>query len=219
MCDDVEVRRRWAEYFEQVQHVADVRKANINEIGNWRMPVLGDLNERVISLEEVREAVNEMKSGKAPGLDGFPVECLKKGGIAVLEWLVRLLNLSFNTWVAPIDWHGACVVPLYKGKGDKCECSNSRGICLLSVVGKQFGRVLIKSVRPGTECAIGEEQCGFRQGRGGMDKVFAVRHVCAKYLTNWKDVLWVWAFTDLEKAYNTVDRHGMWQTLTVYGVG
>ena len=40
------------------------------------------------------EAVNEMKSGKAPGLDGFPVECLKKCGIAVLEWLVRLLNLK-----------------------------------------------------------------------------------------------------------------------------
>ena len=36
------------------------------------------------------EAVNEMRSGKAPGLDGFPVECLKKGGMAVLEWLVRL---------------------------------------------------------------------------------------------------------------------------------
>ena len=52
------------------------------------MPVLGDLNERAISLEEVREAVNEMRSGKAPGLDGFPVECLKKGGMAVLEWLV-----------------------------------------------------------------------------------------------------------------------------------
>ena len=34
-----------------------------------------------------------MKSGKAPGLDGFPVECLKKGGMAVLEWVVRLLNL------------------------------------------------------------------------------------------------------------------------------
>ena len=43
--------------------------------------------------------------------------------------------------------------------------SNSRGISLLSVVGKLFGRVLIKRVRAGTECAIGEEQCGFRQGR------------------------------------------------------
>ena len=47
--------------------------------------MLGDLNERAISLEEVGEAVNEMKSGKAQGLDGFPVECLKKGGKAVLE--------------------------------------------------------------------------------------------------------------------------------------
>ena len=57
--------------------MADVREANINVVGNyWRMPVLGDLNERSISLEEVREAVNEIKSGKVPGLDGFPVECL-----------------------------------------------------------------------------------------------------------------------------------------------
>ena len=57
--DGVEVKRRWAQYFEQVLNVADVREANINVVGNWRMPVLGDLNER-ISLEEVTEAVNEM---------------------------------------------------------------------------------------------------------------------------------------------------------------
>ena len=50
------------------------------------------MNERAISLEEVGEAVNDMKSSKAPGLDGFPVEYLKKGGMAVLEWEVRLLN-------------------------------------------------------------------------------------------------------------------------------
>ena len=92
--DGEKVRRRWAEYFERVLNVADIRESNINVVGNWRMPVFGDLNERATSLEEVGEAVNEMKSGKAPGLDGFPVECLKKGGMTVLEWLVRLLNLS-----------------------------------------------------------------------------------------------------------------------------
>ena len=70
--------------------------------------MLGDLNARALSLEEVGEAVNEMKSGKAPGLDGFPVECLKKGGMAVLEWLVRLLILSMG--VVPMDWLGACIV-------------------------------------------------------------------------------------------------------------
>ena len=54
--------------------------------------MLGDLNGRAISLEEVSESVNEMKSGKAPRLEGFPVECLKKGVIAMLEWLVCLLT-------------------------------------------------------------------------------------------------------------------------------
>ena len=69
----VEAKGRWSEYFEQVLNVADDREENINVAGNWWMPVLGDLNERAISLVEVRE----MKSGKAPGLDVFPVECLR----------------------------------------------------------------------------------------------------------------------------------------------
>ena len=56
------------------------------------------------------------------------------------------------------------------------------------MVGKLYGRVLIKRVRGGTECAIGEEQCGFRHGRECMDQVFTVRHVCEKHLANGKDV-------------------------------
>ena len=69
--------------------------------------------------------------------------------MAVLE-LVRLLNLSFDMGVVPMDWRGACIVPLYKGKGDKCKCCKSRGISLLSVVGKLYGRVPITRVRAGT---------------------------------------------------------------------
>ena len=90
-------------------------------------------------------------------------------------------------------------------------------MCLFSVVGKIFGRVLIKRVRAGTESAIGEEQCGFRQGRGCLNQVFAERQVCEKYLANGNDVFW--AFTDLENTYDTIDRPGMWQILRVYGVG
>ena len=62
-----------------------------------------------------------------------------------------------------------------------------------------------------------EEQCGFRQGRVCMDQVFAIRQVCEKYLANGKDVFW--AFMDLEKAYHTIDWHGMWHMLRVHGVG
>ena len=77
--------------------------------------------------------------------------------------------------------------------------------------------MLIKSVRARTEFAIEEEKYGFRQGRGCMDQVFGVRQVCEKYLANGKDVFR--AFIDLEKAYDSIDRHGMWQMMKVYGVG
>ena len=59
------------------------------------MPVLGDLNAKAISLEELSEVLNKIKSVKPPGLNGFPVKCLKKVGIAVLKWQVGLLTVSF----------------------------------------------------------------------------------------------------------------------------
>ena len=84
---------------------------------------------------------------------------------------------------------------------------------MLSVVGKFFGKELIDRVKAGTECAIGEEQSGFRQGTGCMDQVFAVSQVCEKYLINGKDVFW--ASMDLKKAYDIIDRHVIWQMLRV----
>ena len=47
--------------------------------------------------------------------------------------------------------------------------------------------------------------------------IIIVRQIlCEKYLANEKDVFW--ACKDLEKAYDQIDWHGMWQMLRVYGV-
>ena len=48
--------------------VEDVREVNINVVGDRKMPMLGEFNERAISVEEVREAVNQIKSAMALGL-------------------------------------------------------------------------------------------------------------------------------------------------------
>ena len=150
-------------------------------------------------------------------MDGVSAEMLKKGGVTVVEWLVRLFNVCFLLSVVPVDWVCACIVPLFKGKGDVYECSNYRGISLLSVVGKVYGRVLINRIRDKTEKVISEVQGGFRRGRGCMDQVFVVRQICEKYLAKGKDVYF--AFMDLEKAYDRVDRDAMWNVLRMYGVG
>ena len=149
-----ETRKRWAEYFEELLNVQGDREADIVAVGGVQVPVMGEENERQITKEEVKRAMNEMKGGKAPGMDGVRVEMLKEGGVTVLEWLVRVFNICFMLPVVPVDWIIACMVPLCKGKGDVLECSNFRGISLLSVVGKVFGRILINRIRDKTENII-----------------------------------------------------------------
>ena len=39
LLDGVEVKRRWAEYFEQALNVEDFWEANINVSSDWRMTV------------------------------------------------------------------------------------------------------------------------------------------------------------------------------------
>ena len=50
----------------------------------------------------------------------------------------------------------AIIVPIYKGKGDRSECKNYRGISLLSIPGKVYGRILIEKVSSLTEGLIEE---------------------------------------------------------------
>ena len=44
-----------------------------------------------------------------------------------------------------------------------------------------------------------------------------VRQVCEKYLAKGRESFW--AFMDLEKAYDRVDRKALWTVLGFYGVG
>ena len=86
-----EVRKRWAEYFEELLNVQEDREADIVAVGGVQVPVMGEENERKIT-REVKRALNEMKGGKAPGMDGVRVEILKEGGVTILEWLVRVFK-------------------------------------------------------------------------------------------------------------------------------
>ena len=100
------------------------------------------------------------------------VKMLKEGGVTVLEWLVRVFNICFMLSIVPVDWVIAWMVPLHKGKGDVHECSNFRGISLLSLVEKVYGRILTNRIRDETENVTAEVQSGFRRGRGCTDQIF-----------------------------------------------
>ena len=83
-------------------------------------------------------------------------------------------------------------------------------------MGKLYGRVLIERAKELTGDFIGEEQGGFRQGRGCIDQAFTLRLIAERYLEKRRD-LFV-CFMDLEKAYDRVCTKKLWLVMEEYGV-
>ena len=78
------------------------------------------------------------------------------------------------------DWKSAVIVPLYRAKGKRTECKNYRGISFLGMVGKIYAGILVNRVHRVTGGLIGNEQGGFRVGRGCVDQIFIVKHIGEK---------------------------------------
>ena len=210
------VKGRWKEYFEGLMNVENKKEAVVTcmgmEKGGARLNVQGPVSRR-----EVKRAIGRLKMGKAPGVDGITAEMLRFGGEVVIDWMHLICNLAWKQGTVPKDWVKAIMVPIYKGKGSKDECGSYRGISLLSIPGKVYGKVIIERVMEITESRISEEQGGFRKGRGCVDQIFSVKMTVEKYLA--KDRKLYAAFMDLEKAYDRVDWNALWDVLKIYGVG
>ena len=85
--------------------------------------------------------------GEAPMICGIHAELLKAAGNAVLMSLHAVLCCARNTGIIPTDWEKGLGVPLWKGKGDRQDCNNDRGVTLLSVPGTVFARIILDRVR------------------------------------------------------------------------
>ena len=108
----------------------------------------------------------------------------------------------------PQDLRDAIIVSLYKNKGVKSDCSNYRGITLLSIAGKVLARIMLNKLIPTiAEENAPENQCGFRANRGTTDMVFVLRQIQEKCREQ-NMGLFV-AFIHLTRAFDTVSREGL----------
>ena len=213
--DEEKASECWRKYFMNLFTDGDVDDNDESDV-NVTNASAENMEQSKFSLEELRSAVKKLKNGKAAGVDGVTSEMVKYGGATLQVRLLQLFNVCFECGKVPVDWVCAVIVPLYKGKGSVNDCKNHRGISLLSIVGKLFGRLVIGRVQQVTQGKISEEQCGFRPGRGCSDQIFTVQQLIEKCLDVNKK-LFV-AFVDLEKAYDRVNRSKLWSVLEEYGV-
>jgi len=131
------ISARWRNHFSQLFNVSGVSDVTQAEEIHTAEPL-----ESKPSAFEVAVAIEKLKRHKSTGIDQFPAELIKAGGRTNRYEIHKLITAVWNKEELPEEWKESIIVPVYK-KGDKTDCSNYRGISLLSNTYRILSNILL----------------------------------------------------------------------------
>ena len=167
------------------------------------------------TLEEVKEAIKTLKNNKAAELDGIPAEVYKVGGDLLPHQLHQLLVKIWANEDIPTHFRDSAIITIYKGKGDRSDCGNYRGISLLAAACKIFARIMNNRLKPLAEKIHPETQAGFRLLRLTTDMIFRMYQLQEKCREQLQPLYMT--FIDPIKAFDSVSRKLQWDVRSIYG--
>jgi hypothetical protein len=149
VADSHSILARWRNHFFQLLNVHGVNDVRQTE-RHKAEPLVPEPSD-----SEFEMAIENLKRHKSPGIDQIPAEHIKAGGRKIRSEIHKLINSIWNKEELPEKWKESIFVPIYK-KGDKTDCTNYRGISLLSTTYKILSNILLSSLTPYAEEIIGE---------------------------------------------------------------
>lgn len=150
--------------------------------------------------EELISSAALIKSGRAPGPDGITPEAVKSAVVAVPEAFLNILNDLLKRQEFPKIWKLASISLIWKGKPPESP-SAFRPICMLSMVGKLYERLIKERIEQELERngGLSERQFGFRRGRSTVDAVKTVVEAAKRCRRRWFMVVAL----DVQNAFNS----------------
>lgn len=118
-----------------------------------------NISSACFSSSEVRNAIKELKAGKAPGKDGIHPELLHNLGPKIHLWIAEVFYAIYKSDRVPKSWKTANVIALLKPGKPADNPTSYRPISLLSVLSKLMERIILRRISPLIEPVY---QAGFR---------------------------------------------------------
>ena len=190
-----------------------------NDVNILQRELVDQILNSKITVEEIELRVNDLKNGKACGMDNILNEFIKSTFEKMKLVYVALFNKVLDTGHIPEAWTIGMIMPIYKNKGDKGDFDNYRGITILSCLGKLFTSIInFRLNKYANEVnLINENQTGFRKSYSTLDHIFLLNNIIDILVKKCDQKLYC-AFVDYKKAFDTVWRSALWHKMLKSGI-
>jgi exonuclease III len=164
--------------------------------------------DKPIDETELYKAVNNIKNGKACGLDLISNEMIKAALPVVKQAMLKLFNLCLDSECYPESWCTGYIVPIHKS-GSKLQPSNYRPVTISSCLGKVFGSILNNRINSYLENnnLISSVQIGFLKGHRTSDHLLLLKAIIDSYKRKGKHIYA--SFIDFASAFDKVWHAGL----------
>ena len=176
-----------------------------------------DILNRVISAEEIKQVIINLKNSKDACLDKTIPELLKELDENFIDLIAQILNIISESGNFSEEWASGIIVILFK-EGTKSDLNNYRSIMLLSMPGILLVGILNNRFWRDVDKyeILKENQAGFRKGYRTTDHLFTLTTIIDHYVIKNKNPLFL-CFIDFRKAFDKVDHKLLWKKIIKYG--
>ena len=165
----------------------------------------------LITANEIRKAIAEMKPNKSPGCDKIPFELIKYAPDRIHEQIAKIYNMAETGDITKEVTHGI-LKPLQKPNKAKGPPSNLRTIILLSSVRKTLAACITYRIRDRVEAQIPPLQAAYRLNRSTTEHVFTSKLITEKTITARNESAHL-IMLEMGKAFDNINRNQLIEDL------